>query len=126
MSIDPNDFTNAAIESGESVSVYNPNYAIDTDYGSATIESLGSAASEFAIIQPESESRIQRSEGRLLQGDLFAMFISSSVVKKNSIIEFNNKRYKVKNLIEIRPEGVIHHFEANLEFSSLVNEDTPE
>ena len=124
--VDTNDFTYAAIESGESVKVYNPTYSIDTDYGSATIESLGSATSENAIIQPESESRIQRSEGRLLQGDLFAMFISSSVVTKNSIIEFNNKRYKVKNLIEIRPEGAIHHFEANLEFSSLVNEDTPE
>ena len=35
--VDSADFTNAAIESGESVNVYNPVYAIDTDYGFSTI-----------------------------------------------------------------------------------------
>ena len=112
---DANDFINAAAESGESVSIYNPVDAMASS-GSGTIETLGSATSENAIIQPESESRILRSEGKLLQGDLFAMFISSSVVTKDSIVEFNSKRYKVKNLVEVRPGGAIHHFEANLEF----------
>ena len=112
---DATDFTNAAAEAGESVNIYNPVDAMASS-GSGTIETLGSATSENAIIQPESESRILRSEGKLLQGDLFAMFISSSVVTKDSIVEFNSKRYKVKNLVEVRPVGTIHHFEANLEF----------
>lgn len=112
---DATDFTNAAAEAGESVNIYNPVDAMASS-GSGTIETLGSATSENAIIQPESESRILRSEGKLLQGDLFAMFISSSVVTKDSIVEFNSKRYKVKNLVEVRPAGTIHHFEANLEF----------
>ena len=115
MPVDPNDFTNAAIESGESVNVYNPIDALNTDYGSSTAEAAGAATAEYAIIQPESESRILRSEGKLTQGDLFAMFTNSSIVTDESEIRFDNKRYKVKNLIEVRPGGVINHYEANLE-----------
>ena len=109
------DFTDVASEIGESVSIYNPTDAIDTDYGASTADNLGDATSENVVIQPATEDRNLNSDGKLLEGSLFAMFISSSVVTKDSLIKFDNKYYKVKNLIEVRPTGTIHHFESNLE-----------
>ena len=113
---DPKDFDNAADESGEAAVIYNQTEEISEDYGSLISQDLGAGTSENAIIQPETEYRAMASEGRIHQGDLFAMFKSSSVATKDSLITFNSKMYKIKNFIDIRPGGTIHHYEANLEF----------
>ena len=112
--VDATDFTNVASDIGESVTIYNQTETIDSDYGGLTVQTLGSGTSETAVVQREKESNIQRSDGRLVEGDLFAMFISTSVVTPNSIVEYDSKRYKVIGLDEVRVTGAIHHFEANL------------
>ncbi len=112
------DFDNVAAEIGESVTIYNSTQAQSSDYGSLTsdtgIDSGGT--SETAIIQPETLYRAQHSDGRILEGDLFAMFRSDSIVTQNSLITRGTNIYKIKNLIDVRVSGSIHHYEANLEY----------
>ena len=116
MATDPNDFTNAASDSGESIEIYNPSEIVDNDTESLTANPLGGGITENAIIQPEKLYNIQNSSGRLQTGDLFAMFISTSVITPNSQIKIGTKLYKVIGLEEVRPGGAVHHFECNLRF----------
>lgn len=116
---DSSDFDNVADDVGEDVTVYNMTESTDSD-GALSSQSLSNGIIEKAIIQPENLNNIARSEGRIQQGDLFAMFRSDSIVTANSVIKLNKtaalKLFKVKNLTEERHSGSTHHFEANLEF----------
>ena len=114
---DPVDFMNVAEESGENITIYNGPETLGSS-GSLATQSLGNGIIEKAIIQPESLNNIARSEGRITQGDLFAMFKNSSVVTKDSLVKINAtlQLFKVKNFVEIRPSGAIHHIECNLEY----------
>ena len=113
------DFDNVADDNGEDVTIYNATETINVE-GSLTDQSLGNGTIEKAKIQPENLNNIARSEGRLQQGDLFAMFKSTSVITANSLVKLNKtstlKLFKVKNLTEERHSGATHHFESNLEF----------
>ena len=91
---DSNDFNNVNIDIGETVTIHNQTEVVSSDYGSLTTQTLGAGTSETAIIQPEKESVIQASEGRIQQGDLFAMFRSDSVVTEKSIIKYGLKPQK--------------------------------
>lgn len=114
--VDSADINNVIDEIGESVNLYTQTEVVSSDYGSLTTQTESAATAENVIVQIETDANIQKSDGRIRAGDLFAMFKSSSAITKDHYVQFNSKEYKVKNLVPIRVSGSIHHFECNLEF----------
>ena len=110
---------------GEDVTIYNSTQTVDeseTNYGSVLtdtyVDGTAIGTSEKAVIQPANERRDQMAEGRLLAGDLFAVFKYNSVVTINSLVKVDAKDYlyKVKRIQDLRVSGSVTHYECILEF----------
>ena len=110
------DFTNVCNDIGETVIIYAPTQTNSTDYGSIATSTLGDGTSETAIVQPMEEGELITHQGHIVFGDLFMMFISTSVIAKDSLLKVSatSKYYRVVFLEEIRPGGTVHHYEAHM------------
>ena len=116
--LDSADFVSITSDIGETVTIYNPTQTVSTDYASLLTDTniASGGTSETAFIQPIKSSNIQRSDGKLKEGDCKGFFKSASVIAEGSLVTRDSNLYVVQDLKDCRTSDTTHHFECYMIF----------